>query len=129
MANWMTVSEISARYIVGEQKLLAYARRGNMPMMRCEDGSILFDGSYAAQLFRPRSPEAAITAPATGKPNMGVLGVSRLGEKAAPQQTIAAQTTPLPTTPEPSVRRSHRRELRFSSWEESVEDRARKAAG
>lgn len=129
MANWMTVSEISARYIVGEQKLFDYARRGNMPMFRRPDGVTLFDESHAALLFRPRSADAVIAAPATGKPNLGVLGVSRLGEKAAPKQANAARTTPAQTTIEPSVRSAHRRELRFTSWEASPEERVRKAAG
>ena len=89
MANWMTGSEISARYIASEQKLLDHARRGNMPMFRQDDGSILFDEEHAAILFRPRGPSPALPAPANGKPNLGVLGVSQLGERATPRKTGA----------------------------------------
>lgn len=130
MANWMTVPEISARYFVSEQKLFDYARRGNMPMFRQADGVTLFDEHHAAKLFRPRSPEAVIAAPATGKPNMGVLGVSRLGEKAAPRQAITAQTPPPhQVTFQPSARSVHRRDPRFSSWDEAPATDRRKAAG
>jgi hypothetical protein len=90
MANWMTGSEISARYIASEQKLFDYARRGNMPMFRQDDGSILYDERHASTLFRPRGPSAVLAAPADGKPNMGVLGASRLGERAAPR-TLGAE--------------------------------------
>ena len=89
MTNWMTGSEISARYIASEQKLLDYARRGNMPMFRQDDGSYLFDEAHAATLFRRRGPSPMVDAPADGKPSMGVLGVSRLGERAAPQRMEA----------------------------------------
>jgi hypothetical protein len=74
MAKWMTGAEISARYITSEQKLLDYARRGNMPMLRQDDGGIVFDADHAAILFRPRGPD--------GQPNLGVLGAARLGERA-----------------------------------------------
>jgi hypothetical protein len=79
MAKWMTGAEISARYIASEQKLLDYARHGNMPMLRRHDGSVLFDEEHAAILFRPRGPSPVLAAPADGEPNLGALGVSRLG--------------------------------------------------
>jgi hypothetical protein len=91
MANWMTGCEISARYVVSEQKLLDYAGRGNMPMLRMEDGRVLFDEEHAATQFRPRgpspgpvgaAPSEAISAPVDGRRNLGVLGVSHLGERA-----------------------------------------------
>jgi hypothetical protein len=84
MARWMTGSEISTRYIASEQKLLDYARRGNMPMLRRDDGSVLFDEEHAAILFRPRGPSPGLAAPTEGEPNLSVLGASRLGERAAP---------------------------------------------
>ncbi len=95
MARWMTGSEISARYIASEQKLLDYARRGNMPMLRQDDGSVLFDEGHAATLFRPRGPSPLLAAPPGGKPNLGVLGVSQLGERAAPPSPAAE---PVPST-------------------------------
>jgi hypothetical protein len=88
MANWMTGCEISARYMVSEQKLLDYAGHGNMPMLRMDDGRVLFDEAYAATQFRPRGPSPgpalseAITARVDGRGNLGVLGVSHLGERA-----------------------------------------------
>ena len=80
MANWMTGSEISARYVASEQKLLDYARRGNMPMLRRDDGSVVFDEVHAAILFRRRGPRRGWPRRADGG-NLGVLGVSRLGER------------------------------------------------
>ena len=81
MAKWMTGPEISARYIASEQKLLDYARRGNMPMLRQDDGCILFDEEHAAILFRRRGPSPALSAPGVDKPDLGVLGVARLGAR------------------------------------------------
>ena len=86
MAHWMTGSEISARYITSEQKLLDQARRGNMPMFRQDDGRVLFDEEHAALLFRPRAPPGAPGAPEDGRRNLGVLGVSQLGERATPKR-------------------------------------------
>lgn len=106
MATWMTVSEISARYIVGEQKLLEFARRGSMPMVRRGDGVTLFDESFAGLVFRPRSAGRCTS-------NLGVLGLTRIGE-----------TKPT-STPELSVRRAHRRGLRSPC--EVPEARLRKA--
>lgn len=124
MANWMTVTELSARYLVGEHKLFEYARRGNMPMFRRPDGITLFDEAHAAQLFRPRHGAAMVAAPATGKPNMGVLGASFLGENAE-QRKIA----PAPIGPDPILLRSRRPVLRFIAQDELPEIRQRKATG
>ncbi|WP_437720406.1 hypothetical protein [Sorangium sp. So ce861] len=66
----MTAEQISARYIVGEQRLLDYSRRGNLAMMRRPDGVLLFDADDVASFFRPRGQAA---------PSMAVLGASRLG--------------------------------------------------
>jgi hypothetical protein len=77
MPTWMTAKQISARFTVGEERLLEYGKRGNLAMYRMDDGSVLFDSDGAARYFRPRN------AVATGNPqaqNMGVLGTSRLGE-------------------------------------------------
>ncbi len=117
MANWMTVAEISARYVVGEQKLLAFAARGNMPMLRGEDGIIRFDEHHARMLFRPRDPAAAIpVADTSGKPNLGVLGAARLGERAAARPAAPSMVVPA----SPSVRQAHRRSLRVSEAEPDV---------
>jgi hypothetical protein len=75
MANWMTARQISKRFAVGEERLLDYSRRGNLPMRREPDGVTLFDESVVARFFRPRS--GAMLQP-NGK-NLGVLGESRLG--------------------------------------------------
>jgi hypothetical protein len=84
----MSGREISARYVVSEQKLLDYARRGNMPMLRQDDGSVVFDEGHAAMLFRPRGPSPGpATAPMDGRQNLGVLGVSHLGERASARRT------------------------------------------
>jgi hypothetical protein len=134
MANWMTTAEISARYIVGEQKLLAYAHRGNMPMFRGPDGIVLFDESFAAQLFRPRDPAAAVavTAP-SGKPNLGILGVMRMGDQPDAAAAPASMRVPVPVAspqePTLSLRQAHRRALRGASTVAQPEAPMRKAAG
>ncbi len=102
MANWMTAAEISARYVVGEQKLLAYAQRGNLPLMRQDGGATLFDESVVALYFRPRNAAAAQALPPNVR-GLGVLGVSRLGDP-APAQPSASPVTPIQrggATPKP----------------------------
>jgi hypothetical protein len=119
MANWMTAVEISARYIVGEQKLLAFAARGNMPMLRGEDGIIRFDAHHAAMLFRPRDPAAAlpIAVDTSGKPNLGILGVTRLGEARLGEARLGEQAAPKPAPASPSMRQAHRRARRAAERE------------
>ena len=79
MPNWMTVDEICERYAVGGQKLLDYSQRGNLPLMRRPDGTTLFDESVVGRFFRRRDGQMSFAAPAG--PHMGVLGLSRMGEK------------------------------------------------
>jgi hypothetical protein len=75
---WMTAEQIAAQYVVGEQRLLDYGRRGNLAMRRRADGRTLFDGEGVARFFRARGAESA---PASGvrARNLGVVGVARLG--------------------------------------------------
>jgi hypothetical protein len=81
IANWKTAADISTRYLVGEQRLLAYAERGNLPLFRRPDGVVLFDESVVALYFRPRSAATAANDQSAPSPNgLGIIGLSRLGE-------------------------------------------------
>lgn len=113
MGNWMTASEISERFFVGEARLLSFSQRGNLPFRRTADDVLLFDGAIAARLFRPRQA-AVITTRSNGGPCLGVLGVSRLGDQAS--------------APQLSRREARRRALR-SNRLEPVAGQARKAVG
>lgn len=113
MGNWMTASEISERFFVGEARLLSFSRRGNLPFRRTADDVLLFDGTVAARLFRPRQA-AVITTRSSKGPSLGVLGVSRLGDQAS---------LPLLTG-----REARRRALR-SNRLEPLADPVRKAVG
>jgi hypothetical protein len=77
MTNWMTATELSTRYMVGEKRLNEFASRGNLPFRRTGDGGVLYDESVAARFFRPRGASSAVT---LGAANLGVLGMTRLGE-------------------------------------------------
>ena len=80
MGNWMTASEISQRFFVGKARLLSYSQRGNLPFRRTADGEYLFDGTVVAQIFRPRQA-GLISTPSHQGPNLGVLGLSRIGDE------------------------------------------------
>jgi hypothetical protein len=82
MPTWMTAKQISARLIVGEQRLLEYGQRGNLAMYRMDDGSILFDADGASRYFRSRT--AAVVRPSDA--NLGVLGASRLADRRGQEQ-------------------------------------------
>lgn len=86
MARWMTAYEISARYAVGEKTLLAYARMGNMPMLRDAGGAVYFDEAHAASLFPQRS--------SSGRANLGVMGEARLGASSPPASTRQPRHSP-----------------------------------
>lgn len=77
MPTWMTAEQISTRLVVGAQRLLEYAKRGNLAMYRLEDGTVFFDGDAAANYFRPRN---AVMQAAPDVQHMGVMGKVRLGE-------------------------------------------------
>ncbi|KYF83916.1 hypothetical protein [Sorangium sp. So ce388] len=79
MATWMNAEQIAARYVVGEQRLLEYGKRGNLAMRRCADGRVLFDGEGVGRFFRVRGAEAQGPASGVQAQNLGVLGVARLG--------------------------------------------------
>ncbi|MGK3962614.1 hypothetical protein WMF38_00295 [Sorangium sp. So ce118] len=88
MAEWMTAEQIAARYVVGEQRLLDYGKRGNLAMRRVADGRLLFDVDGVARFFRVRGAAAAGAAPGAVNgaraQHLGVLGVATLGGVAAP---------------------------------------------
>jgi hypothetical protein len=93
MARWRSADELCERYLVGEQRLLAFSRRGNLPMLQ-ESGQIaLFDEDIVARLFRRRDEE-----PASSEGGWGSLGSARLGFKDA--------------SPVPSARLTRTRALR-----------------
>jgi hypothetical protein len=73
MANWTTASGISRNYSVGVERLLEYSRRGNLPMRKEPDGTLLFDEEIVRCFFRLRSARAE--APVN---NLGVLGQAHL---------------------------------------------------
>lgn len=77
--RWMTAAELSERYMVGEQTLLAYAARGDMPMFRTPAGTIHFDETRASRIFRPRAPAQDLQVAASDPRSLGVLGMTRLG--------------------------------------------------
>jgi hypothetical protein len=77
----MTATDLSRRYLVGPDRLLEYSRRGNLPMSRSADGTILFDEDFVVRLFRSRSAAPA----ATDATSLAVLGSSRLGVATAPE--------------------------------------------
>jgi hypothetical protein len=72
-SNWLTAGEITARYVVGAQKLAAYSLQGNLPLRRGPDGVERFDEKMVALLFRPRQGASM---------GLGVLGEARLGQPA-----------------------------------------------
>jgi hypothetical protein len=98
MARWKTAEELSQDYLVGSARLLAYSRRGNLPMLRGDDGAEQFDEEIVAQLFRRReTPDAASLG------NLGVVGEARLGNSTLP--------------PAPSVRDARAHAARLSGFQ------------
>ncbi|HVJ93961.1 MAG TPA: hypothetical protein VM580_29430 [Labilithrix sp.] len=81
MPNWMTAEEIGERYVVGPERLQAFAARGNLACRKPEGAPMLFDEASVARLFRPRYGGIAVTKPAGN--HLGVLGVSKLGDEPA----------------------------------------------
>jgi hypothetical protein len=79
MATWVTIETAAERYLVGTNRLLDYAQRGNLPIRRTELGAVFVDETAVAMLFRPRRP-AVITHPQPQGPHLGILGVQRLGQ-------------------------------------------------
>jgi hypothetical protein len=118
-ANWMTAAEISARYVVGEQRLLVYAHRGNLPLMRNPDGATLFDESVVARYFRPRNaaPVAAVPPDVRG---IAVVGVSRLG---APPRTDVPVNDGASTPRAPRVERRRKARVGQGAWPAELERR------
>lgn len=97
MPTWMTAREISARLIVGEERLLDYGQRGNLAMYRLDDGSLLFDMDGASRYFRARNA-AELRA---SDQNLGVVGTSRLADRRSSEQPAL-----------PSGREERRRDVR-----------------
>ncbi len=75
MARWKSATELSELYLVGEQRLFAVSRRGNLPMLQVTPSETLYDEDFVARLFprRDQTPAGASGA------NWGVLGEARLG--------------------------------------------------
>ena len=105
MENWMTAQEIAERYMVGEERLLEYGRRGNLPFRRAEGGPTLFDQSAVARIFRPRSGSIATFAAPRGA-HLGVLGMHKLGDEVPKKDELVL--------PPLNARESRRRALRFA---------------
>lgn len=113
MGNWMTAVELAERYVVGEERLLQYSRRGNLAFKRGPGDLLLFDESAVARFFRPRSG-SIVTYRVPRGPHLGVLGTGRLGEPGAAKAS--------------SGRDGRRRALRLSSLEPILETQ-KKAVG
>jgi hypothetical protein len=106
MATWLTAAEIRQQFVVGEARLEAFARRGNLPCRRLPDGATLYDAEVVAGFFR--SHRGTISVRASTGPSMGLLGVTKLGEK--PAETL----TPSGIFPLDG-RETRRRALRLAS--------------
>ena len=81
MATWTTGSELAARYAVREERLSAYARRGDLGMRSSPNGERVYDEDRVAKLFRRRDTEtSAVSLHVLGRewlPARRHLGVSR----------------------------------------------------
>ncbi len=75
MPNFLAVDELSYRYLVSAERLLAYALRGNLSMTR-EDGLLRFDAAQVARLFPKRGEAGGASEPSA---RLGTLGRIRLG--------------------------------------------------
>lgn len=108
MPQWKTADELARTYVVGEQRLLEYSRRGNLPMRSDEHGTAHFDERFVAKFFRTQ-PGLAVSFTAPTGPCLGVLGLSRIGDE--PLVGPASATFPL------GVRDAHRRSRRREQLE------------
>ena len=79
MSHWKTADEISKSYLVNEQTLLAYSRRGNLPQRRTPEGDTLFSEVGVARLFRPRTANSNDAPASVRAPGAHVLGSTLLG--------------------------------------------------
>ena len=93
MGAWLTAEQVGARYLVGEERLLEHAQRGNLALRRCAGETVVFDGDGVARLFRLRGTAAGSVKETTAT-TFGVLGVVRLGEEAAEPEAAAATELP-----------------------------------
>lgn len=75
MSDWWSAKRISEQYVVGENRLMAFAARGNLPSVKDSDGRWLFDVEVVRSLFRCRD---AAMAPEL---RPGSLGAAVLGEE------------------------------------------------
>lgn len=76
---WCTAAQLRERYAVSEQRLLAYACRGNLSMRRL-GSQLLFEERGVARLF-PRLSVLRAAAQAADTPAraLAVLGQAKLG--------------------------------------------------
>jgi hypothetical protein len=79
MAVWKSSSDLQDLYDVSEARLEAFARRGNLPYRREQNGETLYEEGGVARLFRARGGGLTISAEAAANPGFGVLGAMRLG--------------------------------------------------
>lgn len=108
MTLWRTPSDLSARYAVTTERLLAHAHRGHLPVRRGSPDGLLLDETTVAQLFPRR--EASIGA---APPHLGLLGTVRLAAPAPP--VPLDQPAPLPSpAPAPDPRADRRHATRLS---------------
>ena len=75
MSEWWPAERISEHYVVGENRLMAYSARGNLPSRRDGQGRWLFDVDVVRSLFRCRDAAMAPDLPA------GTLGAVKLGDE------------------------------------------------
>ncbi|MCU0687049.1 MAG: hypothetical protein MUF34_33190 [Polyangiaceae bacterium] len=105
MPTWMTAAQLADRYAVGEDRLIAYSRRGNLPFRQASGGDLVFDEAFVARFFRPRGPLLVVAQPSRG-PSLGLLGVARLGDKPiqSASNPFAAEAKLRPLRPAPRSR-------------------------
>lgn len=105
--------------MVGPERLADYSHRGNLPMRRAVDGTLLFDEQVVARFFRMRACAPLGAAPC----NLGVLGTTRLGVGVVDATTAATSFVGMD-----GGRESRRRQLRRSSAQDRVLPTPRVAA-
>jgi hypothetical protein len=79
MPTFRTAEELSKHYAVTGDRLLSYARRGNLAMRRVGD-ALQFDEAAVARLFPLRRAYGISISAEHPQPGFGTLGAHRLGE-------------------------------------------------
>ncbi len=76
MSEWQTATQIQLEFVVGEAKLLTFARRGNLASRLDETGERLYSRRGVESLFVPRGSALLAQRDAA---HFGTLGGVRLG--------------------------------------------------